>query len=209
MTSNKLELSQVLNSTLTDYRTKVMTTSKKSLNLFPDFYDYNSADEPMNNSSNLFGLFPSDYDTTSNNESYFLGFKSEPTSSSMSQLSVPIVYILCMLALYFFIIAVAFFSALYSHRKQVGYNYDDNTDCNQSDDSGSEENQLLGPNKSVQMEVVCEENELSFSDSVLTDESFSNDSSNCSSNSQFNGEEIKQDLNISKRHTQLGKHLLF
>lgn len=217
MESNKIRVLHILNSTTAAYRTTTSTMSRrpKFQSLFPDFYDYNTDDDGGTNSSssssNLFGLFPSDYEISSKqNNSFFLGFNSEPDGSSMGQLSAPLMYILCMLGLYFVIITVAFMSALYSHRKQVGYNYDESVEYNQNDDSSSEENQLLGP-ESQQMEVVCESNEFP-NDSILTDnscESVGNDSYYCPSRiTQVSYQAPKEELGrISNRSVQLSKQI--
>lgn len=218
MESNKIRFLHILNSTTAGHRATTSTISRrhKYLGLFPDFYDYNTdADDGTNSSSpssNLFGLFPSDYEISSKqNDSFFLGYNSEPDGISMGQLSAPLMYILCMLGLYFVIITVAFMSALYSHRKQVGYNYDESVEYNQNDDSSSEENQLLSP-ESQQMEVVCESNEFP-NDSILTDyscESVGNDLYFCPSSSitQVSYEAPTEELGrVSNRSVQLSKQI--
>ncbi len=132
------------------------TTTKTSLQisgLFPDFYasyDYNTD----NNSSafQLFGLFSSDYDegsVPSGNESFSIGQKSE---NSDSKISAPFFYVLFMLGLYLVIIFTTFISALYSHRKRVGYNYDD--ECSTSSDDSSDEHQLLEPENQKHKENI-------------------------------------------------------
>lgn len=147
------------------FKTALLTTTTKRLNqpnFFPDFYDsYDYNTDEQNSSVHLFGLFPSDYDSglIYNNDSYFLGNnKSGEPLSITSQLSAPLMYILCMLVLYLIIITVSFMSALYSHRKRVGYNFDDSVEYfNQSDES-SDENQLLDP-ELERLNVINETNQ--------------------------------------------------
>lgn len=122
-------------------------TRQRTNRFFLDFYgsyDYNT-DYNSDNSTHLYGLFPSDYDTNlvaAANDSLALGYKSD--TSFINGLSAPLLYILCMLSLYLIIICVAFMSALYSHRKRVGYNYDEDGFTSQSDES-SDEHHLLSP----------------------------------------------------------------
>lgn len=125
-----------------DTTTRKLTTP----NFFPDFYgSYDYSTDAKNSSFQLLGLFPTDYETgpVSNNDTYFYGYKSDESFSITSQLSAPLMYILCMLALYLIIISIAFMSALYSHRKRVGYNLDDSIEY--LSDESSDENQLLDP----------------------------------------------------------------
>ncbi len=148
---NKLSLAHLINTNINPTTKKFSHTS----GIFPDFYgsyDYNTD----NNSSafQLFGLFPSDYDgglVPSSNESVSLSYKSE-TQSKSTQLSAPLFYILFMLGLYLVIIFTTFMSALYSHRKRVGYNYDD--DYSTLSEDSSDERQLLEPENKQHTENI-------------------------------------------------------
>ena len=117
-------------------------------NFFPEFYgsyDYDKAFNENASSVQLYGLFPSDYDDglSNTNGSHASGFYSEnPDQKSIltTQLSAPLLYILFMFILYFIIISILFMSALYSHRKRVGYNYDENFEYSTQSDDCVEEN---------------------------------------------------------------------
>ena len=132
--------------------TKTNTSKRKWPYIFPDFidtYDYDIISNQSSSSSiELFGLTPIDYDggILADNITNFIGEYSndigEPESASLliSQLSTPLIYILFMLLLYVIIIFVVFISALYSHRKRIGYRYNDFVDSSSisSDDTSDE-----------------------------------------------------------------------
>ena len=117
--------------------------ARKKVNLFPDFYDnydyegksprlapaatgleYDGSVVVDSNSSNIFG----DYDGSQASASSSSPVSQDQNNSIFGQFSTPIMYIICMLSLYAIIIFVVFISALYSHRKRVGYNFDETLD---------------------------------------------------------------------------------
>jgi len=85
--------------------------------------------------SRIYGLLPVEYDGGFVNENAssilgdFYGTENETLATNenflSNQFSTPIMYILCMMIIYGFIILVVCIYALYSHRKRIGYNYDD------------------------------------------------------------------------------------
>ena len=84
--------------------------------------------------SRIYGLLPIEYDggfVNDNSSSIlgdFYGSENETLTTNENQFSTPIMYIICMMAIYGFIILVVCIYALYSHRKRIGYNYDENLD---------------------------------------------------------------------------------
>lgn len=66
----------------------------------------------------------SDYDSASLASQMLNETGSDYDSGYLGQMSTPFMYILFMFVVYIVIIAVIFMSAVYSHRKRVGYNYD-------------------------------------------------------------------------------------
>ena len=119
--------------------------------LFPDFYDnydYDSMQSnnrtPVSQALQIFGLSSSDYDTGlifDNGSSLLSDYSTEndtiSSSQLISQLSTPLIYILFMLLIYSSIILVVFMSAVYTHRKRVGYNYDESFEEFTNQDSES------------------------------------------------------------------------
>lgn len=133
-----MNLTNQTNSLIQRLSSSTTTTIRKHINLFPDFYDesYDFDKRLLNSSvsSNLFGLVQTDYDGSlifDNGSSILNDYSFEndtaPFSSSqlISQLSTPLFYILFMLLVYVLIIFIVFMSAVYSHRKKVGFNYDE------------------------------------------------------------------------------------
>jgi hypothetical protein len=118
-------------------------------------HDGNSNRSPFGSTSTpstleLLGLIPSDYDggyLLADNGSVFMNDydasitsnENETTAFTANQYSAPFIYIAFMLVIYVLISLVVFLSALYSHRKHVGYNYDDS--LNQDSCSSSDEQQ--------------------------------------------------------------------
>ena len=111
---------------------------KKLSNFFPDFYqnyDYDQfyIDEMQSTKQNQ--TSEPYYGVYSNNDyfnSTYLNDQSNNNITSsisiLSQLSTPLFYIVLLLIFYCCIVFVLFMSALYSHRKRVGYNYDECAD---------------------------------------------------------------------------------
>jgi hypothetical protein len=124
----------------------------KSRSMYSDFnynYDYNLWEREQHNKSfdypqiaaylqqpsRIYGLLPVEYDGGFVNENAssilgdFYGAENETLATNenflSNQFSTPIMYILCMMIIYGFIILVVCIYALYSHRKRIGYNYDD------------------------------------------------------------------------------------
>ena len=143
-----LKRNSKLNRVTRNYNVTSSRSYKQNLsNFFPEFYgsyDYEKVFNENTSSVQLYGLFPSDYDDglSNTNGSHAPGFYSENQNQKSiltTQLSAPLLYILFMFILYFIIISILFMSALYSHRKRVGYNYDENFEYStQSDDCGEE-----------------------------------------------------------------------
>jgi hypothetical protein len=103
--------------------------------LFPDFYD----DEQVANKgipeNNFYSpLIPNENDTSSQflfDDNLYSSSENETlyrASDFFSQLSTPLSYILFMLFIYSIIVFFVFISAVYSHRKRIGYNYSDSLD---------------------------------------------------------------------------------
>ena len=125
-------------------------------------YDYNPWPQERSNKTQLplaktrfFGLLPIDYDggfvvdNNNNNESSSVLsdlYASENRNGTLTasqvinnELSSPLMYIMSMLFVYAFIILVVFVFALYSHRKRIGYNYDDSLENLDSSESSCED----------------------------------------------------------------------
>jgi hypothetical protein len=130
------------------------TTKRIFSNYFTDFYGSYDYDKILNNvnssSPQFFGLFSSDYDAAVqmnlNDSSASLNYYSDDNNTDdgksllNGQLSVPLLYIMFMFILYFIIICALFMSALYSHRKRIGYNYDDSLDVLSQNEENLQEN---------------------------------------------------------------------
>ena len=82
----------------------------------------------------IYGLLPVEYDggfVNDNGSSLLDNFYTSENGTLTTneiQFSTPILYILCMMFIYGFIILVVCIYALYSHRKRIGYNYDEQLD---------------------------------------------------------------------------------
>ena len=109
------------------------------------FHKYPELDESAYDESTLQYLIPTDYEIN-NSSAYFIDNnvstnETGSTSSLMTQLSTPILYIVFMMFIYALIILIVFISAIYSHRKRIGYTYDENLsdDCDSSSCESSDE----------------------------------------------------------------------
>jgi hypothetical protein len=135
----------------------------------------------------LLGLIPSDYDggyLIADNSSVFLNDYDAPTTNgggdtneneksvlTASQYTAPFLYIAFMLAMYVLISLIVFLSALYSHRKHVGYNYDDslNEESFSSSDEQPRQQQQEAQSQTQQLEshvIYTNQNERTDNQSV-------------------------------------------
>jgi hypothetical protein len=183
---------------------------KKLSNFFPDFYqnyDYDQlyVDEMQPTKDNqttdqYFGFF-------SNNNYFNSSYMSDQlnnnsTSSIFSQLYTPLFYIVLLLIIYCFIVFVLFMSALYSHRKRVGYNYDE---CVDESGIDSEMPDLKRQRNELKVDITNEKT------TKLTRRS--NDSiyytsvndSDCNSDSEIYSEDSNKINNNAEKETENGK----
>ena len=176
-----LKSDSIITTTIKSTTTK---TSKKWPYFFPDFVDTYDYDKALNQSSSiqLFGLLPTDYDggLVVDNGTNILGEYSseldEPESAGLlvNQLSTPLIYILFMLLLYAAIIFVVFMSALYSHRKRIGYNYDEDFPDSTSTNSSSDEDEV-----NEEEDVRVEEAPNVDSDDIVIEDSYYYEENKC------------------------------
>lgn len=108
------------NNNITSQSVNSILKSSQMLGLWSGDYDDGSV---------MFGPNQTNYFNTDIDDDYHTGNYNESLSYSndylLNQLKTPLFYILFMLVLYVLIILVVFMSAIYSHRKRVGYNYDE------------------------------------------------------------------------------------
>ena len=157
--------------------------------LFPDFYDDEQvANEGLVENNFYSPLIPNENDTSSQllfDDNLYSSSENETfyrASDFFSQLSTPLSYVLFMLFIYSIIVFFVFISAVYSHRKRIGYNYSDSLDDLNTDDELDDKtkschgSQQRLSNRKIYNELSCGEVETRKDLNSRVDNEFQNES---------------------------------
>ena len=147
---------------------------------------------------NSSAIFVDDYSASSNVTTSEFSLR----AALFGQLSTPLIYLLLMFGVYAIMIFIIFISALYSHRKRVGYNYDEFSDDLGSDDP-DDASRDRDMKKKHSIEYCLDENE----NKNENDESYANNSNNNNNNDDDNRFHVRKANNRKNKEEQINEKL--